>query len=270
MVALIDADSIIYIIGWAHREDKRSDLGMTELVQEKCKSMLQYILTTTRATHYLGSFSSSKSFRNEEYKVAPYKGTRPDKPDWVIEWQDVIKCYFVEELGFIIPVNLEADDIMSMAAEILASNGDEFIVCSPDKDLRQIAGNHFDYKKNELISIRQSESVINFWSQMLTGDSTDNVIGIPGIGEVKAKAILTAPGDQDSEERVVRSYQKYYGIHYGDIIYIQTYNTLRLITKKHPLFDSDMASEYSLLDKDINDAPNFTTELDKDLFELGW
>lgn len=228
--ALIDADSMVYIISYNNREHKDEDQ-----VKASVDAFIESVMTMSGSQYYIGSFSASPSFRNEVYKYAVYKGSRPEKPEWFVHWEPVIKQYAQEKWNFLIPApGLEADDIISALSEIYRSEGVDYIILSPDKDLRQIPGNHYDYGKNEHVFVTQDEAQMNFWMQMLTGDSTDNVAGVPGLGPIKAKKAMAALEEGAFHSQIVmKEYRKYFGDYYGPIIFQETMDTLRLICKKH-------------------------------------
>lgn len=246
MIALIDADSIVYVIGWNYRE-----MGTDDEVRASCDNFLKDILTLTNSTHYIGVFSppSEDVFRTECYKYAKYKGNRPEKPDFIKLWEPVIKNHFHEKHGFICDDTLEADDIVSAAPYILGSSSTflppeadpSYIICSPDKDLNQIPGLHYDYKKEGSVieNITIDEAFWFFWTQMLTGDGTDNVAGVPGLGPVKTKKIIEElkEGSKMEVKRSIKAqYSKYFGEYYGSIIFEETLKTLRLMCPVHSLY----------------------------------
>lgn len=85
---------------------------------------------------------------------------------------------------------LEADDYLG----ILATTPDcpKRIIVSDDKDLQTIPGSLYRQGTLHEISISMADG---FWLyQTLVGDASDNYKGCPGIGDVKAKAILAKPG----------------------------------------------------------------------------
>jgi len=226
MTALIDADGMAYVIAWNHRDSSNG----TE-VENTCDDFVRCILGLTQCDTYIGVFSPKECFRHRDYKYNVYKGQRPDKPEWFTKWEQFIKDYLCERWGFFVAQDLEADDVVSALAD------DNCIICSPDKDLRQVSGLHFDYKKQDLGVTRVShdEACDNFWLQMLTGDDSDNVNGVPGLGPVKAKALLKnieLPGLQ-TPSAVKAAYVKYFGIHYGPIIFYETKRTLQLMGPSH-------------------------------------
>jgi DNA polymerase-1 len=232
-VSLIDADSIVYIIAYNHKDSPK------EIVTTVCDSFLRDILKATEATHYLGSFSTSKSFREDIYKVALYKGSRPEKPDFFVSLAPLIKQHFIEKHGFVTPeYGIEADDVLKGVSELLPKE-DKFTICSPDKDLRQIAGTHFDYRNptEGLIIVSEDDASYNFWYQMLVGDTTDNIKGVPGLGDKKATFILKHQDTDLGRHFAVKAeYLRYYGPYYGDAIYRETYNTLYLLCNEHLMY----------------------------------
>ena len=117
-VALIDADSLIFIIGSNHRDSDDEDS-----VIEACKSLLDMIMTTSMSTHYIGSFSGANCFREDVYKVRKYKGTRGPKEDWYYKWKPLITKTYKEEYKFMEHEGLEADDVIIAANHFVRMTG---------------------------------------------------------------------------------------------------------------------------------------------------
>lgn len=83
---------------------------------------------------------------------------------------------------------LEADDVMG----ILATKADNTIICSMDKDMRQIPGRIWDGTRVTFISLDDADRW--FMMQTLTGDTSDGYKGCPGIGPAKAEKLLDKAG----------------------------------------------------------------------------
>ena len=64
------------------------------------------------------------------------------------------------------------------------------VCCSIDKDLLQLPGRHYNFVAKEETVVTPKEAVINFYGQVLSGDPTDNVLGLPGVGPVRARRAL--------------------------------------------------------------------------------
>lgn len=87
---------------------------------------------------------------------------------------------------------LEADDYMGILATM--PNAVPRIIVSSDKDMKTIPGEL--YRQGELLTITPDEADYFWMYQTLTGDTTDGYKGCPGVGDVKAKALLAKPGDR--------------------------------------------------------------------------
>ncbi|WP_312471296.1 MULTISPECIES: DNA polymerase I [Brucella] len=158
-------------------------------------------------THFAVIFDySSQTFRKEIYPE--YKANRTAPPEDLIPQFGLIRqatrafnlpC--IEKEGF------EADDLIATYARIAEKAGGDVTIISSDKDLMQLVTpsvSMYDSMKDKQISIPE---VIEKWGvppekmidlQSLTGDSTDNVPGIPGIGPKTAAQLLEEFGDLDT------------------------------------------------------------------------
>ena len=85
--------------------------------------------------------------------------------------------------------DIEADD----AIGIYATKEPGHIICSPDKDMRQIPGDLYDLT-NGVVTITPEEGAKWHLIQTMAGDQTDGYAGIPGIGVKRAEALLEANG----------------------------------------------------------------------------
>jgi len=128
-------------------------------------------------------FSDSKNFRKKIYP--DYKGHRNRKKP--CGYRRVIKA-LGEEFTLIKMPTLEADDALGIYATMYPDN----IICSPDKDLRQIPGTL--YTMSETVSITPEEGLRWHYIQTLAGDQTDGYGGVPGIGIKRAVTLFEEEG----------------------------------------------------------------------------
>ena len=147
-------------------------------------------------------FSDSVNFRKS---IQPeYKGHRQRKKP--CGYKRVINQLKTEYEVIIMPT-LEADDALGIYATKHPGN----IICSPDKDMRQIPGKLFDME--ETVNVEEHEGKRWHLIQTLAGDQTDNYSGVPGIGVKRAitlfedkgyswKTVVTAFADKDLSEDV--------------------------------------------------------------------
>jgi 5'-3' exonuclease len=77
------------------------------------------------------------------------------------------------------------------------------VLCSTDKDLNMIPGKHFNFVTGELYTINEAQALRNFYGQLLSGDPTDNIEGIPGIGPAKADKLLNGAETEADYFRIV-------------------------------------------------------------------
>lgn len=150
--------------------------------------------------------------RNFRKDISPeYKANRK-RNKWVSE----LRKYLIDYLdGSFASDEYEADDLIYFNAQMYEI--DDYIICSIDKDLKQIEGLHFDYyqlklkdengeymldefgkelkKRKGFIHIDKIQAQSLIWEMMLIGDASDNIKGIKGIGKVKAAKLLQNRSD---------------------------------------------------------------------------
>lgn len=263
-VALIDADSMIYLIGWNFKPKDGDDPildshdakvpRVIEAVDQEVISILQ----TVGATHYIGALGhpTEKCFRQDVAKFKEYKGNRKPDADIFREWKPVIKARLFDHWGFIAVAGLEADDIVCLAALELNARKPlshtwmttGWIICSVDKDLRQVPGEFYDYKKLDFATILPEQARWLFWYQMIVGDSGDGVLGIPKKGDKAAHAaldhLITEPDFEQRMEQTVRGmYYEKFGDHYGHTIFEENKAVLGMMHPGHLFYEPEFTVE---------------------------
>ncbi len=118
-------------------------------------------------------------------------------PDYKANRKNVVKPVHFNALrrhveqhrGAIVCPGMEADDMLCIRAHELGM--DEVVIVSVDKDMRQVPCWHYDYRKKGPVSkVEPVEGWMNFYTQLLVGDSVDNIKGCPKIGPAKAGKAL--------------------------------------------------------------------------------
>jgi 5'-3' exonuclease len=138
-------------------------------------------------------FSDSVNFRKS---IQPaYKGHRQRKKP--CGYKRVINQLKTEYKVILMPT-LEADDALG----IYATNNPDCVICSPDKDMRQIPGRLFDM--SEMMNVEKAEGEKWHLVQTLAGDQTDGYAGVPGIGVKRAITLFEEKGY--SWETVVQAF----------------------------------------------------------------
>jgi 5'-3' exonuclease len=176
---LLDADSLLYKVGFSTQEESE------KIAISRISTMLEEIIFTELHTYedYKVFLSGSENYRKE---IDPqYKANRvSEKP----KHYDILKEYVLSAWAADLSAGNEADDQVCIAAYELGVNG--CIIAHIDKDLDQIPGKHYNYNKKEFYEVDEYKAALNFYTQILTGDRVDNVIGIAGIGPKKAAKLL--------------------------------------------------------------------------------
>lgn len=137
---------------------------------------------------YTGYLTGKGNFRCEVAKQRPYKGNRNQPKPY---WYQAIRDYLVQRYNAVIVDGIEADD----AIAIEGHENPSAIIVSRDKDLLQCMNIVYVYpcgKQEEALHtwVTAFISAYHFFLQVLTGDTTDNYQGLPGIGGKKASSIL--------------------------------------------------------------------------------
>jgi hypothetical protein len=143
------------------------------------------------------------NFRDDIATIHGYKENRTAvKPHWL----DEIKDYLITYHDAIEVSGKEADDQIATRAYEMSG---QYVIASPDKDLDQIHGVHWNYAKNVQYHVSPEEAEEFFWQQILTGDYADNIHGCWQCGETKAWKILRENWDpiEDRWHAVVRAYE---------------------------------------------------------------
>jgi hypothetical protein len=167
--------------------------------------------------------SGQSNFRQAVAVTKPYKGNR-DKSSKPTHHEE-LGVYLTKQWNAIVTDGIEADDAIGIAAMEAKTKGTEYIVVSNDKDLHQIPGKHYDWVKKEFYEVSPKEAKTNFFIQVLAGDSTDNIPGLPGVGKVTAEKILAeCKTPQEMVETVWKEYAKEHDSHYfreqAELVYI--------------------------------------------------
>jgi DNA polymerase-1 len=166
-------------------------------------TMLMKLLEDEKPTHVLVAFDAGKTvFRHAEYKE--YKGGRQKTPPELSEQFPILK-ELIDDFSiqrYELP-GYEADDIIGTLTLQADKLGVETIVVTGDKDMLQLASNHvriavtrkgiseIEMFTPEAIQEKyglKPEQIIDL--KGLMGDTSDNIPGIPGVGEKTALKFL--------------------------------------------------------------------------------
>jgi DNA polymerase-1 len=202
---LLDAMALIYRAYFAFNKNPRmSSKGVNTSAVFGFANVLLDLLKREKPTHIGVAFDThAPTVRQVGFEA--YKANRQETPEDIIN-----SIPYIYELieGFNIPTlyvdGYEADDVIGTLAKQAEKHGFETYMMTSDKDFGQLVSDRtFIYKPGkfgsdveilgvkevcEKFGIRRPEQVIDLLG--LWGDASDNIPGIPGVGEVTAKKLL--------------------------------------------------------------------------------
>ncbi len=166
----------------------------------RADDMMRRILFQTGADTYRTFLSGGENFR---YQIdSNYKANRKGKVN--PRWREDLKTFLVQEWGAEVTDGIEADDALGIYQT------PDTILCSIDKDLKQIPGKHYNFVKEEFFQIEPLEALQFFYKQLMIGDTADNIIGVRGIGPKKADKLIDPLIEEEEMYFTVRRlYQDY-------------------------------------------------------------
>ena len=178
MIALIDSDIPLYSVAYA------ADAEPLPIAIHSLNKMIDTILDEVGTDDYFCFLTGRGNYREDIATIKVYKGHRnKEKP----RHYHALKEYLIKTHKARVIEGQEADDAMGIA-QTLKPN--DTVICSIDKDLDMIAGNHYNWshhgKPSKQYVVSQFDADKFFYTQLLMGDSTDNIPGIPGVGPKKA------------------------------------------------------------------------------------
>ena len=212
-ICLIDADSLLY-----YEMDKPTLEDAIYGIDQRIATMLSECNTSK----FVGFLTEGRCFR---YEVADnYKGNRKGRPKPPVFY--ALREHLKQKYNMWGMKELEADDLVSYYSY---TDNRSTIICSPDKDvLYQCVGMHYNYGKAEFLHTSPDEALKFLWKQVLMGDSTDNIPGIPGVG-VKTADNWLKERTKDYEAFALKKFVEKFGMVEGVMKFHETFRLVYLL-----------------------------------------
>jgi len=207
-VYLVDASIYIFRAWFSMSDEFVNQRGEPTNAVYGFSGFLCSLLEQTGAEHVAIAFdeSLSKGHRNEIYPE--YKANRDPAPEELkrqFSWARSV----AEAMGLqcFVDGRYEADDLIGTLAEFWRARGHPICVVTADKDLAQLVGENdhwWDFARNQKLNAKQLTEKFGVMPEQmpdylaLTGDSVDNIPGVPGVGPKSASALLGHFGDLDN------------------------------------------------------------------------
>ncbi|ATF55143.1 DNA polymerase I [Morganella morganii] len=169
-------------------------------------NMLRSLIMQYEPSHVAVVFDAKgKTFRDELFEA--YKSHRPPMPDDLREQIAPLHDMVVAMGMPLLSVSgVEADDVIGTLAKQAAAEGRAVLISTGDKDMAQLVTPDItliNTMNNTILGPEEVETkygvppslIIDYLALM--GDSSDNIPGVPGVGEKTAQALLQGLGSLD-------------------------------------------------------------------------
>lgn len=184
---ILDGDIIAYKATFAAETPINWGKGLWTLhaweedVKMIIDEMIGNLYNTIQFMSYQVALTGKENFRkniDSTYKANRAKTRKPMLLDFA-------RDYLMKNHNGYTVKNIEADDILGL----LGTSDPNYVIWSEDKDMGSLPCKQLN-KEGVVYSVSEAEADYNFFTQVLTGDSTDNYGGCPKIGKVTAEKIL--------------------------------------------------------------------------------
>lgn len=252
-----DADMMNFLAYYPYK-DQMTKLGVMA-AKEQLDKLISAVHKKLQPDYYLGFYGAngSENFRYDVATIKPYKGNRK-KPEEVEYFVPKLKDHMGKKWKFYPVGDIEADDAVIIAHKQF-ENDYNIIHVGEDKDFRQLGDyKRYNPKKKIFETMNHEEGRKFFWTQMLTGDSADNIGGVRGVGE-KSKLVAELDSfENPTEEMMFDFVSSIYVDKYGEDwepIMVENYLLLNMINE--PRFDYPKDVELVPLNKEqMYDTPD--------------
>jgi len=198
IVYLVDGSSYLHRAFHAVRNLSNSKGFPTNAILGFTKMALKLI--NDKKPAYLAFVFDVKgpTFRHKIYK--DYKANRPPMPEDMAVQVPVIKDILSKlNVAVLEKQGYEADDIIGTLARVCEENGFEVVMVTGDKDFRQLVthkSSMWDSMKDMITDYESLKKIYGFEPEVfidvmgMSGDTSDNIPGVPGVGEKTAIKLI--------------------------------------------------------------------------------
>lgn len=206
-IYIIDASGYIYRSYFAIRNITNAKGESTNALFGFIRSISKLIVDF-QPQHLVAVFDGPRSIKAREAIYSEYKAHRPEMPDdllYQIRWAH--DYCLLRGIPMLNVSEVEADDTMGAVAVWAAKQNAKAYICTSDKDMYQLVNDRIfilnTFKDNLIMGAKEVEEafgvppakMIDYLA--ITGDSSDNIPGLPGFGPKTAAALLKEFGSLD-------------------------------------------------------------------------
>tara|TARA_R100000935_G_scaffold14268_1_gene28596 strand:+ start:218 stop:931 length:714 start_codon:yes stop_codon:yes gene_type:complete len=236
MILLLDADSLIFASCYRKRDTPEDEKYYTDISDSRNKFDEQYMAivndleekyTIDKVITFNGSKGNFRKLLSKKYKANRKK---QELPPLLHPMHNYVKQQYDSIFGY----GVETDDMVARYWFNLTQQfgRDDVCIVSIDKDYRQFPAliYNYHYKHKEILDISEEQAMYNFYEQMVTGDTADNVNYFKGKGKRYAEKYFV---DCETKYQYTRKLYELFKINYKSKArekYIECYNLLKLRT----------------------------------------
>jgi 5'-3' exonuclease len=236
MILLIDADSLIFASCYRKRDTPEDEKYYTDISDSRNKFDQQFMAivneleekyTIDKVITFSGSKGNFRKLLAKKYKANRKK---QELPPLLHPMHNYVKQQYDSIFGY----GVETDDMVARYWFKLSEQfgRDEVMIVSIDKDYKQFPCLIYNYhwKHKEILDISEEQALFNFYSQMIEGDTADNVNYFKGKGKRFAEKYFV---DCETKYQYTRKLYELFKKNYKSKArekYIECYNLLKLRT----------------------------------------
>jgi 5'-3' exonuclease len=233
MIILLDADSLVFASCYNTGSEEIFYTDLEDAVSKFDEQFMAIIneiekrYDIKKIMTFNGSKGNFRKILNSEYKANRKK---QDLPPLLHDMHEYVKKNYSSIYGY----GVETDDLVARYWKNLSDEigKENVMIVSIDKDYKQLPCLYYNYhyKWKEFYNITNDQALYNFYEQMITGDSADNVNFFKGKGKVFAKTYLN--GCKSKFSYTKKLFKLFTELYKGKARekYIECYNLLKLRT----------------------------------------
>jgi len=236
-VAVIDLDSLAFYAGHPNkvldefgnpkRTEDNSKFLYTDKTDVELRASVDYLMNSLlskgKFDGYIAYIKGKNTILERKEINIEYKNNRNKEAP---KWWPFIKDYLISNWNAVSVDNMEVDD----AVNITRLQVSESFICAIDKDLLNLHGTHYNWSKDLWVETNKDVADYEFWKDLITGQSGDNIKGVPGVG--KANEIFTKQLFKPNAMYVLELYIRKMGEEIGVSEFYKNYKSLKILSSK--------------------------------------
>jgi len=233
-VGVIDLDSVIYSIMHPNKvldtfgqpikkEGLYQYFDKTELeIENSANQIMNEILTSSKSEYYIAYVKGKNTIKSRLAINPDYKQNRSKEQP---KFWEFTKQYLIDNWNAIEVNDIEVDDACRITRKKVPGS---FLICV-DKDLLNLEGLSYNWRKKEFYNISEEDARVYFWKSVICGDKSDGIVGIKGKGIKYVEKLLEENLGVPIESLIFNEYIQEFGEYKGIQEFYKNYNSLYIL-----------------------------------------